>query len=216
MEILRRLFTTSVGRKMIMAATGLLLGGFLLVHVIGNSSIFFGAAAFNSYAHHLHSLGPLIPVFEVGLLLIFICHVCFGTLLFWGNRQARSTPYVMQRSAGGRSLGSRTMFYTGLLILALIVFHLATVHFVDHSQPISAIIRQQFSQPPVALFYCLALVGLGLHLSHGLWSLWQSMGVNHPLYNGILRGGAWFFALAISAVFIILPLLGLCWSGFLL
>ncbi len=216
MEILRRLLTSSIGRKLIMAITGFMLGGFLLVHVVGNSSIFFGGASFNSYAEHLHALGPVIPVFEVGLLAIFLGHILFGTLLFFSNRQARPDSYAVQRSAGGRSIGSRTMFYSGLVILTLVSFHLATVHFVEHTEPINVLIRHEFSKSLVVVFYCLALLALGVHISHGFWSLWQSVGFNHELYNGVLRGGAWFLTVVIVGIFLIIPLLGLFWSGFLL
>ena len=215
MEILRRFLFTSIGRKMIMAVTGFCLAGFLLVHVLGNSSIFFGSAAFNSYARHLHSLGPLIVVFELILLALFCCHIFFAVLLFRTNRAARPTSYMVRANAGGRSLGSGTMFYSGLVILTFLLFHLFTIHFVDHHQPISVIISREFARLSVVAIYCAGVIALGIHLSHGLWSLWQSMGINHPLYNGLIRAGAWFFTLFIAAVFFLLPLLGLFWPGFL-
>jgi succinate dehydrogenase / fumarate reductase cytochrome b subunit len=215
MEVFRRFCGTSVGRKYIMAGSGLALALFLLVHLLGNATIFFGAAAFNSYAAHLHGLGPLLTVAEALLLLLFAVHIGFGLSLFVRNKQARPTPYAVQCTSGGRTPGSRTMFYSGLLVLGLLLFHLVTIHFAADPGPISALIRGHFAAPAVALFYLVGLAGLGLHLSHGLWSLWQSLGINHPLYNRVLARGALLTGLLLAGVFMAMPLLGLVWDGFL-
>ncbi len=215
MKVARRFCGTSVGRKYIMAISGSFLALFLVVHLLGNTSIFFGARAFNSYADHLHSLGPVLPVAEVVLLLFFLVHISFGATLFVRNSLARPSRYAVRRSSGGRTPGSATMFYSGLLILALLIFHVATVHFASHSGPISTLIRTEFTNLPVALFYIGGLVAVGLHLSHGLWSLWQSLGVNHPLYDLTLERGALLGALVIAGVFMMIPLLGIFWDGFL-
>ncbi|HHB76999.1 MAG TPA: succinate dehydrogenase, partial [Desulfobulbus sp.] len=106
--------SSSVGKKYIMALTGFMLGGFLLVHAAGNTSIFWGRHAFNSYAEHLHSLGFLITIAELVLLTIFLLHIITGISLFLQNLGARDSRYAVQKSAGGRTWGSRTMPYTGL------------------------------------------------------------------------------------------------------
>ncbi len=215
MKIMRRFCGTSVGRKYIMALSGSALALFLVVHLLGNTSIFFGARAFNSYAAHLHGLGPLVTMAEVVLLLIFLVHIGFGATLFLRNSLARPARYEVNRSSGGRTLGSRTMFYSGLLILGLLVFHLVTVHFANHPGQISALIRNEFASLPVSFLYLVGLAALGLHLSHGLWSLWQSLGVNHPLYDLTLERGALLGAVVIAGVFMVIPVLGLVWDGFL-
>ena len=215
MKGVRRFCGTSVGRKYIMAISGSGLALFLVVHLLGNTSIFFGARAFNSYAVHLHGLGSLVAVAEVALLLLFLVHISFGTTLFIRNMLARPARYEVNRSSGGRTPGSRTMFYSGLIILTLLVFHLLTVHFASYQGSISALIRNEFSRLPVSLFYLGGLAALGLHLSHGLWSLWQSLGVNHPLYDLTLERGALLGAVVIAGVFMVIPLLGLLWDGFL-
>lgn len=215
MHVVKRFCGTSVGRKYIMAASGLGLALFLVVHLLGNSTIFFGAAAFNSYAAHLHSLEALLRVAEIGLLFFFLVHITFAVSLFVDNRQARPHPYAISTSSGGRTPGSRTMFYTGLVILALLLFHLITVHFADHHGAISVLIRRHFANPWIAGFYIFGLAGLGLHLSHGLWSLWQSLGINHPLYNAVLGRGALLAALLVAGLFMAMPVLGLVWDGFL-
>ncbi len=215
MKVARRFCGTSVGRKYIMAISGICLAIFLVVHLLGNTTIFFGAEAFNSYAEHLHSLGPLVTVAEVVLLLIFLTHISFGVALFIRNSLARPSRYEVNQSSGGRTPGSRTMFYSGLLILALLVFHLLTVHFIEHVEPISTLIRNEFASFWVSVFYIIGLAGVGLHLSHGLWSLWQSLGVNHPLYDLTLERGALLGAVLIAGVFMVFPALGFFWDGFL-
>ncbi|MEN8258428.1 MAG: succinate dehydrogenase cytochrome b subunit [Thermodesulfobacteriota bacterium] len=215
MKVVRRFCGTSVGRKYIMALSGAGLAIFLVVHLLGNTSIFFGAQAFNSYAEHMHGLGPLVSVAEVVLLLFFLVHISFGATLFIRNSLARSSRYEVNRSSGGRTPGSRTMFYSGLMVLVLVIFHLFTVHFANHPGPISALIRSEFASLPVSLFYIVGLAAVGLHLSHGLWSIWQSLGVNHPLYDLTLDRGALLGAVVIAGLFMVFPILGLLWDGFL-
>lgn len=215
MQGVRRFCGTSVGRKYIMAITGCGLSLFLVFHLLGTSSIFFGAVAFNRYAAYLHALGPWLTVFEAALFLLFLVHIGFGTTLFMRNHLARPLRYQVNRSAGGRTPGSRTMFFSGLIILALLLFHLVTVHFVTLHGPISVLLRHEFGRLPVVLFYVAGLAALGLHLSHGLWSLWQSLGISHPLYDLSLERGALLAALVIAGTFMMMPLLGLLWAGFL-
>jgi len=178
---------SSVGRKYIMAGTGLLLGSFLLIHAAGNSSIFWGRSAFLSYAEHLHSLGPLVPVAEIILLTIFLLHVITGITLFLGNRQARTRRYIMDKTAGGRTWGSRTMPYTGMAVLLFIGLHLLNVRFTNQNVPIADIVSAVLGTPLYSLLYAAGITVLALHISHGFWSLFQSMGLNHPRYNGCIR-----------------------------
>lgn len=190
-----------------MAVTGFFLGGFLLVHAAGNSSIFWGRHAFNSYAEHLHSLGILLTFAEVGLLTIFLIHIITGLNLFLQNCNAREHRYAVQRSAGGRTWGSRTMPYTGLAILAFILLHLINFHFVPHDKPIADIVHPILSNPAYSFFYGAAMLVLGLHISHGFWSLFQTMGINHPKYDRLLRTISWVGCICITGVFLILVLL---------
>ncbi len=198
---------SSLGKKTIMAVSGTLLGGFLLVHAAGNSSIFWGADAFNSYAKHLHSLGVLIPVAEVLLLAVFLLHVITGISLTLQNRAARAERYALHRSAGGRSWGSRTMIWTGLIILAFIILHLLNFHFTGHDRPISQIVAPVLTSPLYSLIYGVAMLALGLHLSHGFWSVFQTLGVNHPRYNRFLRSLAWTGCVLIAGVFLVIVVL---------
>ena len=200
--------TSSLGKKYIMAITGLMLGGFLLVHAAGNSSIFWGRSAFLAYAEHLHALGPLIPVAEIILLTIFLLHIITGINLFLQNLQARTERYAVSSATGGRTWGSRTMPYTGLAILLFILMHLVNVRFTDQSVPIADIVDKVLTHPFYSLLYTMGMLVLALHISHGFWSLFQTMGINHPRYNGFIRiSGALICGLIIVVFMVILFLL---------
>jgi succinate dehydrogenase / fumarate reductase cytochrome b subunit len=194
--------TSSVGKKYIMAGTGLMLGTFLLVHAAGNSSIFAGRAAFISYAEHLHSLGPLIPLAEICLLTIFLIHIVTGVSLFLQNLNARADRYAVSKPAGGRTWGSRTMPYTGAAILAFILIHLLNVRFIEHTETVADTVNTVLSNPLYTLIYSAGMTVLALHISHGFWSLFQSMGMNHPRYNGFIRIGGYLVSSLLIAVFL--------------
>ncbi|KPK27367.1 MAG: hypothetical protein AMJ61_05980 [Desulfobacterales bacterium SG8_35_2] len=210
------LYRSSVGKKSIMAASGLLLSLFLLTHLIGNSVSFLGREAFNAYAAKLHSVGNLIYIFETGLLTLFLIHIITGVILYLENLQARPSRYSVNSSEGGRSWGSRTMPYTGAIIFVFIIVHLLNFHFTDKSVPVADLVRELLSRPPLAFFYIVSLLAVALHLSHGAWSLFQSMGFNHDKYNRLLLKGALVFSILMGAVFILIPVLALFSRSFLL
>ena len=192
---------SSLGRKYIMAITGLFLGVFLLFHAAGNSSLFQGKAAFNAYAEQLHSLGPLVPIAELLLLGIFVFHIIFGVSLFWLNRKTRSSRYAVSNSAGGETWGSRTMPWTGLIVFVFLLLHLANVRFIDPSLPIADVVEQTLAHPLYALLYLCGITALVLHISHGFWSLLQTFGIYHPRYNILMRNGARLLAALICLIF---------------
>jgi succinate dehydrogenase / fumarate reductase cytochrome b subunit len=176
---------TSIGKKIMMAVTGLSFLGFLAGHLAGNLTIYGGADAFNGYAEHLHALGPLLAVAEFGLLGLFLIHVLSGLILFWQNFQARPTRYAVNRNPGGKTIGSATMPYTGVLILLFIIFHLSNFSrfFVDQGgTTIYQIVSNSFQNPAYVGLYVLAMLVVALHVSHGFWSLFQTFGLNHPKY----------------------------------
>ncbi len=199
--------TSSVGKKYIMAVTGLMLGGFLLVHAAGNSSIFLGSDAFNSYADHLHALGVAVNLAEVGLLSLFLLHIITGLNLFLQNNTARGERYAVAKTAGGRSWGSRTMPYTGLALLIFIIIHLINFHFVNHDKPIADIVGQVLNSPLYITLYATAMLILGLHISHGFWSVFQTLGINHPKYDTLLRIVSWIGCVIIAGTFLAILLL---------
>jgi succinate dehydrogenase / fumarate reductase cytochrome b subunit len=216
MGMIGSLYRSSIGKKSIMAASGLLLTLFICTHLLGNSISFLGREAFNSYAERLHSLGVLIYLFELGLLTLFLIHILTGVILYFENLGARPSRYSVDTSEGGRSLGSRTMPYTGVIILVFIIVHLINFHFTDKSVLIADLVRELLSKPGLAFFYIFSLVALALHLSHGFWSLFQSIGFNHEKYNQLLLKGALAFSILVGIVFTLIPVLALVSRSFLL
>lgn len=182
------LLSSSIGKKLIMAITGLGFCIFLLSHLAGNLIIYAGNDAFNSYAERLHSLGPLIILAEIGLLFLGIVHISTGTYLFYQNVRARPGRYRKKKNAGGRSIGSSTMPYTGFLILIFIVFHLIDFHFVETTdRSIYQIVLETFSNPGYTIFYILSMAVVATHVDHGVWSLLQTLGINNLECMPVLR-----------------------------
>jgi succinate dehydrogenase / fumarate reductase cytochrome b subunit len=198
---------TSVGKKLMMAVTGLCFCGFLSAHLGGNLTLFGGQEMFNSYAEHLHSLGVLLTVAEWVLLLLAMVHVLTGLTLFYQNFRSRPVRYRVDKRAGGRTLGSATMPYTGLALLIFIGLHLTNFHFVDKTgTTIYDIVNRAFDSPVYVAIYIAAMIIAAIHVSHGFWSAFQTIGANHPKYMPIIRTLSLIFALAVGIGFGILPL----------
>jgi len=178
---------SSVGKKLLMAVTGLGMIGFLAVHLLGNFMAFAVAEAFNGYAAKLHSLQPYLSVFNIGLAILGLVHIIVGIILFIENLKARPTRYEVFRNPGGRTIGSNTMPYTGVLIFIFIIFHLLKFTFVDKSvTPIYQQMAATFTNPLWVLFYVASMVIVALHISHGSWSLVQTFGLNHPCHMPLI------------------------------
>ena len=180
---------SSIGKKTLMALSGLILVGFVIMHLAGNLLIFLGADAINAYAKKLRDLGPMLWVARAGLLLAVIVHLVTSLQLSIENRRARPVRYAVQRWAE-TTLAARTMMLSGLLLLAYVVYHLlhVTFHvahpeltrFTDHGGRISvyAMVVLSFQRWPIVLAYMMGMAALGLHLSHGIASSAQTLGVN--------------------------------------
>ncbi|MDX9788848.1 MAG: succinate dehydrogenase cytochrome b subunit [Desulfobacterales bacterium] len=200
-------FTASVGKKVMMAVTGLSFIGFLVMHLLGNLTMYGGGDAFNAYAEKLHSLGVLLKVAEWGLLAFALVHVITGGTLVLENFRARPVRYAMKKRAGGRTLGSATMPYTGVALILFVVFHLINFHFVDKSQTtIFQIVLNAFQSPWYVAIYVAAMVIAGVHVSHGLWSAFQTLGANHPKYMPLIRILSVVFAVVVGIGFGSLPI----------
>ena len=197
---------SAIGKKLMMAITGLGFCGFLAVHLAGNLTIYGGKDSFNSYSDRLHAWGPLVTLAELGLLAFALVHVLTGAVLFYQNLKARPQRYSVNKSAGGRSLGSRTMPYTGVVLLAFVIFHLINFHFVDKTgTTIYEIVSGAFSKPVYVITYVIAVVIAAVHVSHGFWSAFQTMGANHPKYMPLIRRIGVAFSLIIGIGFGALP-----------
>ena len=197
---------SSVGKKLLMAATGLGLIGFLAVHLLGNVMAFAGADAFNGYAAKLHSLQPYLTIFNIGLALLGLVHIVVGIILFLENLKARPTRYAVYKNPGGRTIGSNTMPYSGILILMFVIFHLFKFTFVDKSAtPIYQLMAATFANPGWVLFYVAAMVVVAVHVSHGFWSMFQTFGLNHPHHMPLIMKLGLLATLVFGIGFGILP-----------
>ncbi len=198
--------STAVGKKLLMAVTGLGFVGFIFVHLAGNISFYFGKEAFLLYVETLHKLDPIIVVAEIILLLLAVVHVSTGSVLFFQNWRARTTRYAVKKTAGGRTIGSRTMPYTGFLILLFVILHLSQFHFIDRTQmtPYDAAVNT-FGNGWFSLVYIAAVILVGIHIRHGFWSLFQSLGLNHEKYMPLIRTVGILFAVAIAVGFAFVP-----------
>jgi succinate dehydrogenase / fumarate reductase, cytochrome b subunit len=198
---------SSVGKKCLMAITGLGFCGFLAGHLSGNLTIYGGKEMFLSYAEHLHALGVLLKFAEWGLLTFALIHVITGLTLFYQNYKARPIRYRIDKRAGGRTLGSATMPYTGILLLLFVILHLSNFHFVDKTDTtIYTIVSKAFDSPITVLIYTAAMVVAGIHVSHGFWSAFQTLGANHPKYMPFIQTLSLVFALIITVGFGALPI----------
>jgi succinate dehydrogenase / fumarate reductase cytochrome b subunit len=199
--------TSSVGKKLMMALTGLSFCGFLTAHLAGNLTIYGGGNYFNSYAAHLHSLGVLLTVAEWILLVLALIHVLTGLTLFYQNFRSRPVRYKVNKNAGGRTWGSATMPYTGICLVVFITIHLLNFHFVDKTNTtIFEIVSAAFEHTGYVILYVAAMLVAALHVSHGFWSAFQTIGANHPKYMPLIRTLSFVFSLAVAVGFGSLPL----------
>ncbi len=186
-------FRSQIGKKIITGITGLGLVIFVIAHMLGNLSYLSGNAdAYNAYAEKLASFGPLLYLAEVGLLLLIVVHAVIGVNIYVRKRRARPQGYAKYRSAGKPSrmtLSSRTMIITGLVLLLFLVFHLNSFKFgpgmaegyvanVDGAEvrDLKRLMTEKFQHPLYAFGYTGAMLLLGFHLRHGVWSAFQSLG----------------------------------------
>ncbi len=206
MAWLFNLIRSSIGKKYIMAVTGALLGFFLVVHAAGNATSFWGREALNAYAGHLHSFAVPLKFFELLLGLFFLAHVLTAVLLYLENLSSSPAKYAIS-SIPPASWASRTMPYTGLLILVFVLLHLGDFHFTGRHMTTADMFKDVLGNPIYALFYIFSLGALTLHVSHGFWSLLQTLGLSHPKYDCLLTRGSLAAAMAIGLIFILIPVL---------
>jgi len=194
---------SSIGRKIVMAVTGIILVGFVLGHLAGNLTVYLGPEALNGYAvflrQFLHGAGLWIA--RAVLLLSVILHIWSATSLTLSSRAARPVGY-RERQWTESTYASRTMRWSGVIILFFVIYHL--LHFTFGTVPPSFVegdvyhnFLPGFQSVPVSIAYIVAMIFLGLHLRHGVWSMFQTLGVSHPRYIRWAHVGAWIFALIV-------------------
>jgi succinate dehydrogenase / fumarate reductase cytochrome b subunit len=188
--------TSTIGRKYVMAVTGLGLVGFVVAHMAGNLLLFQGREAINEYGHFLRDFmhGWGLWIARAGLLAFVVLHVASAVSLAREELAARPVRY-RQWKPKKSTYASRTMRWSGLIILAFVVYHLLHFTFGSvHPDFIPGDVHHNmivgFRAWPVALFYVVSMLLLGLHLRHGVWSLFQSLGVSHPRYLALAKAAA--------------------------
>ena len=210
-----RALSTSVGQKLVMGATGLLLCGFLTVHLAGNLLLFQGAEHYNRYAQKLHE-NELLPVAEAGLLVLFLLHIILAFTTARMNTAARPIGYREKQSklSGGLLLEPHNyMFVTGVIVLGFLLLHLSDMRLAEwkmrlpyHEGMTPAEHALLVLKDPIsATVYILGSLVLGVHLSHGFQSAFRSLGLNHPKYTPFITKLGFLFAIAIGIGFASLP-----------
>jgi succinate dehydrogenase cytochrome b subunit len=190
---LRRVFSSSVGTKLLIGLTGLALFAYMLLHLVGNAIIFFGQDAFNEYSHWLIA-NPLIVPIEIGLLLVFLVHIYKTVTMWMRNKAARPVGYQRKELAGHtsrKSLASSTMIASGLIIVFFVMIHVkqfkfGTFYLTAGSESVRDLYRTEievFRNPLWVVFYVIGTLIVGLHLRHGIASGCQSLGLDHPRYT---------------------------------
>jgi succinate dehydrogenase / fumarate reductase cytochrome b subunit len=194
--------SSSIGKKLGMALSGLMLYGFLIGHLAGNFLLFNNdnGQGFNAYSSFLTSHPLLVPV-ELGLMVVFCLHIYLSISVSLENKRARRTGYQQQHAVGGRSYASLTMPYTGVLILVFVLIHLKTFKYSDHSN-LYLLVKDTFQDPVYLVGYVLAMALLGFHLWHAFQSALQTLGV----FSVRLRSFGRILAVILAGGFGIIPL----------
>lgn len=215
--------TSQVGRKILTGITGVLLVGFIIAHLAGNLTLLLGdPAPFNAYTKGLYDFGPLLLVAEIGLGLTFVLHAIVGITIYLRKRKARKQGYAVYASKGGpskQSLASRTMIWTGLVLLVFLVIHVIQFRFgpnisqgfvttVDgqEARDLYRLVVETFRNIWWVIFYVGVMLLLGFHLRHGVWSALQSLGAMKPRFTPAIYTLALILGILLAVGFLILPI----------
>jgi succinate dehydrogenase / fumarate reductase cytochrome b subunit len=206
---------SSVGKKLVMAVTGSFLIIFLIVHLIGNITLFFGPDAFNGYVSALEVVKPIIRVVELMLLAAFILHIYDGIVLWLENRRARPVNYKVNASSENSTFTSRWMFWLGSVIFIFLVLHLATFFWRFNFYDPSGLANNHLYFNIVVNFfqiwwyvalYVVAVIALGFHLHHGFQSAFQTFGWNHKKYFPLVKKIGTLYAIVMALGFASMPI----------
>lgn len=201
---------SSIGRKHLVAVTGLLLCGFLVSHLLGNLLLLAGPNAFNLYSYKLFALGGLLYVIEALLAGIFLIHMYLAVKLNLENLKARGKYAVKKQTGRGTTFMSATMPYTGLILLVFLILHLMNLKFgtnyrttVDgiEMRDIYKTTMEYFANPMSVGWYVFAMIAAALHTAHGFSSAFQSLGLNHGKYFGKVKLIGYLYAITVGGGF---------------
>lgn len=206
-------YRSAIGKKWVMAVSGVVLLGYVFAHMVGNLHLYQGAFEMNEYGEFLRRLGePIFPhtvalwIMRVALTGAFLAHIHAAYVLTVENRRATPDRYQSPRDWLAAGYASRTMRWSGVIVLLFLVWHLMDLTWgvelanpdFERGLPYENLVAS-FSRVPVAILYIVANLALGFHIYHGAWSLFQSIGLNHPRFNAWRR----YFAQAFAAVIVI-------------
>ncbi len=211
------LYRTSIGKKAVMAVTGFILYGYMILHIYGNLKIFEGREGFNAYSDYLRTVGnpiffrtELLWIIRIVLLAAVILHIVAAVQLSQRSYASRPVRYVNKKETDA-TLASRTMRWGGLVIFFFVIYHIldlttGTLHQNYVKGDVYGNVVGGFSHWYITLIYVLAMVALGFHLYHGVWSMFQTLGINRRKYNRFFRGLALISAVLIAGGGCIAPL----------
>ena len=210
MTWLRRFYQSTLGKKALMAVTGVVLFGFILGHLAGNLQVFISQQQFDEYAAMLKGNLALLWTVRTVLLFSVALHILVSVQLTVRNRAARPQAYETKENIAS-NYAQRTMWVSGPIVAAFVVYHLlhftaGVVHPSFQEETVFNNVVVGFQQVGAAVFYVFAMGLLGMHLSHGIWSMFQSLGIFHPKYTPWIKLGARGFAALIVLGYISIPI----------
>lgn len=217
---LLKALNSSIGKKFVMALTGICLILFLVIHLVNNLTLFAGPELFNTVVKNLDGIKPLIRVVEVILASIFILHIFNGVRLWIENKKARPEDYTINGSRKNSNVFARTMIFSGSLVFVFLVVHLRTLWMtfnfdneVKESHRYYNAVVSAFQSPSYAIFYVIAVIILGFHLNHGFQSAFQTFGWNNKKYFPFIEKLGTFYAVATALLFASIPIYFLFFYG---
>jgi succinate dehydrogenase / fumarate reductase cytochrome b subunit len=206
-----RFWNSTNAKKYVMAVTGCVLFLFVLGHMVGNLQVYDGPARLNAYGHFLHSVPEILWVVRTVLLACVTLHIISSVQLAVAKTQARPIGYAQKKNVASDYAG-RTMYWSGPILLAFIIFHLlhltaGTVHpGTDYIEgDVYHNVVSGFQVWYVSAWYIFSMLLLGFHIRHGAWSMFQSLGLNHPRHTPLLKSAALILALVITCGYISIP-----------
>jgi succinate dehydrogenase cytochrome b subunit len=207
---IRAFWRSLVGKKVVMAVTGVILFLYIVGHLLGNLQIFDGPERLNAYAAFLKGTGELLWAVRLVLLVSLVLHIVASVQVSLASKQARPTDYEKKKSVE-TSYAARTMIWSGPLIFLYVVYHLAMFTFLVTGPGYSPkdVYRNEvlaFQVPAISAFYVVAIIFLGMHLYHGAWSMLHTLGASNPRYRVLRRTIAPIVALAITLGYIAIPI----------
>lgn len=218
MPSLLKALKSQVGRKILTGITGIGLMIFIIGHLAGNLTLFGSADAFNEYTYALESMGVLLYIVEAGLAFFFLLHAYIGISIWWNRRKARPEGYEEYQTKGGpshQSWASKSMIFTGIVLLVFLVIHIDTFKFGETATVVNdgtqmrnlqALVVETFQNPIYAFGYTIVMILLGFHLKHGFWSAFTSLTMKHKKYSAVIYTVGIVFAILMAVGFLFIPL----------